>query len=60
MAADPQTLIAAAVPAVTVIVWLVRLEGRINTNETVTRGLRDDVTYIRNRIDLALNGHVSD
>lgn len=54
---EPQIAIAVAVPAVLVVVWLVRLEGRINTGDSITAGLREDVTYIRQRIDQALNGH---
>ncbi len=44
------------IPAIGVVVWLVRLEGRINTNDKVTASLIDDVKYIRERIDRALNG----
>lgn len=54
MNVDPQLAVAVAVPSVMGLVWLLRLEGRINTNESVTKGLQDDVTYIRNRIDAAL------
>jgi hypothetical protein len=57
MTIEPQTFVAVAVPAVGVLVWLVRLEGRIDKNESVTSALRADVTYIRDRIDAALNGH---
>lgn len=46
-----------AVPAVGVIVWLVRLEGRINAHDLILSSLREDVRYIRDRIDRALNGH---
>lgn len=44
---DPQTLI----PAIAVIVWLVRLEGRVNTTEQRFSDLKADVQYIRDRID---------
>lgn len=44
------------------VVWLIRLEGRVNTNEalhgTLKEGhdeLKDDVRYIRERIDTALS-----
>lgn len=44
------------------IVWLIRLEGRVNTNEALHATLKenhdelkDDVRYIRERIDRALN-----
>jgi hypothetical protein len=60
MGSDPQLVVTAGGLAVAVIVWLVRLEGRVNTTESVTKSLRDDVTYIRNRIDQALNGHLPD
>ena len=53
---DPEALIAVAVPAVGVVVWLVRLEGRINTNEALQKTVLAEVQYIRERIDRALNG----
>jgi hypothetical protein len=50
--------------AVGAVVWFVRLEGRVNTNEALHASLKenhdelkDDVKYIRSRIDRALNGH---
>ena len=48
--------IAVALPLVGGGVWLIRLEGRVNLQEALHRELRDDVTYIRQRIDHALNG----
>lgn len=36
------------------IVWLVRLEGRVNTAEKLHADLKEDVQYIRQRIDEAL------
>lgn len=33
-----------------------RLDGRINVNEALQRELKEDVAYIRQRIDAALNG----
>jgi hypothetical protein len=42
--------------AVAALVWLIRLEGRVNLNERLTTDLSEDVKYIRDRIDLALNG----
>lgn len=53
---DPLVAIAIGVPAIGALAWLFRLEGRIGNNESETRNLKEDVTYIRNRIDLALNG----
>lgn len=44
---DPQL----AIGAILAIVWLVRLEGRVNTADTRFKDLKDDVTYIRDRID---------
>jgi hypothetical protein len=57
MALDIQALLALAVPAVGVVVWLIRLEGRINTHEALQKEMKEDVQYIRDRIDRALNGH---
>ena len=52
-----RTIAAFALPAVGVVVWLIRLEGRVNTAAALQAALKDDVTYIRDRIDRALNGH---
>ena len=38
------------------LVWLIRLEGRVNTAIALQEKLTDDVEYIRDRIDTALNG----
>ena len=59
MSFDSQSLAALVIPAIGVIVWLVRLEGRVNTAEQRFTDLKDDVQYIRDRIDKALNGHDS-
>lgn len=53
---DVSSVFAVAVPVVTVIVWLVRLEGRINTNESIQKTILDEVKYVRARIDEALSG----
>ena len=50
---NPETMIALGVPAIGVVVWLVRLEGRINTNEALQKNVLDEVRYIRDRIDKA-------
>lgn len=49
---------------VAICAWLFRLEGRVNTHEEVHRQFREnqadmkeDITYIRDRIDKALNGY---
>lgn len=52
---DGQTLLMAGGMVIGALVWLVRLEGRINIQTELYRQLRDDVTYIRARIDEALN-----
>lgn len=49
-------LIAGAGLLVGGLVWLIRLEGRVNTQEALHRELKEDVQYIRDRIDAALNG----
>ena len=42
---------AVVVPVVLGLVWLIRLEGRVNVQEALHRSLSDDVRYIRDRID---------
>lgn len=46
--------------AVAIIVWAVRIEGRVNAQETNHRDFRDtvldDLRYIRERIDKVING----
>lgn len=54
---DPGTVITAGIAVVGAIVWLVRLEGRVNAQSQLHEQLVRDVTYIRGRIDAALNGH---
>jgi sensor domain CHASE-containing protein len=54
---DASTAIQLAVPLVLIGVWLIRLEGRVNTQEALHRDLKVDVMYIRERIDRALNGN---
>lgn len=56
MSMDPQLALAVGLPVIGGLVWLIRLEGRINLNERLTNDLADDVRYIRDRIDAALNG----
>ena len=56
-AINSETLFAAVVGVVGVVVWLVRLEGKIQTQAELHRRLAEDVSYIRDRIDVALNGH---
>ena len=57
---DAQTVSVAAtvgVPLVLCGVWLIRLEGRINVQQALHNELREDLKYIRGRIDKAINGH---
>ena len=42
------------VPIVLSLVWLVNLAGRVNTHDVLMNALRDDITYIRGRIDEAV------
>lgn len=53
---DPALAVVAVPSIVGAIVWLVRLEGRINTSDQRVADLKDDVSYIRERIDRAING----
>jgi len=46
-----------ALTAGTVLVWLIRLEGRVNTQDAQFQQMRDDLHYVRERIDKALNGY---
>ena len=52
-----QTAVTIGVPVILGFAWLMRQEGRINTLEKLHNDLKDDVRYIRERIDSALNGH---
>lgn len=47
-------VVGVGLPLVLGLVWLVRLEGRVNTHDDALTTLRDDVHYIRARIDTAL------
>lgn len=51
-----ETILSAGVAVVSVVVWLIRLEGRVNTQMALHERLSEDVSYIRERIDAALNG----
>ena len=52
---EVQTVFYAAIPVVGVIVWFVRLEGRVNTQDAIMKEFREDLAYIRQRIDRAIN-----
>ena len=47
-------IVAGAVVLVPLVVWLLRLEGRVNTQDMRVSRIEDDVRYIRERIDRAL------
>lgn len=53
-------MLTVVIPATGVLVWLIRLEGRVNTNEALQREIAAEVRYIRDRIDRALNGKGKD
>jgi hypothetical protein len=53
---DSSQIITVLIPLVAVIVWLVRMEGRINSTEQSQKTMAMDLLYVRNRIDRALNG----
>lgn len=54
---DTGQAFAIGLPILAGIVWLIRLEGRVNTQDALHKQLKEDVTYIRSRIDKAINGH---
>jgi len=54
---DPNSYIPAVAAIVTGIVWAVRLEGRVNSADQRFKDLKEDIDYIRERIDRALNGN---
>lgn len=53
----PEAVMAVAAPVVGVIVWLIRLEGRINLQDARYGEIKESLAYIRDRLDRALNGH---
>lgn len=53
---DIPTMAAVAVPVVTVIVWLVRLEGRINVGDSRHEDIVDRLKRIETKLDRN-NGH---
>lgn len=44
----------AAFPTVSFVVWLVRIEGRVNAHDETLKSFKDDLHYIRGRIDEAV------
>jgi hypothetical protein len=43
---------------VAALAWLFRLEGRINGHDQMIAAIREDLHYVRSRIDRALNGRL--
>jgi hypothetical protein len=56
MTIDLGTLVAIAVPSVGAIVWLVRLEGRINVNDSRHDDIIGRLARIETKLDRS-NGH---
>jgi hypothetical protein len=52
---DAVVVITVGSMAIGAVVWAVRQEGRINTHERELRLVRDDIRYIRARIDQVLS-----
>lgn len=56
MALSIEQIAAVLVPAVLALSWLIRLEGRINLQDARYAEIKEALTYIRERLDRALNG----
>ena len=56
MTADASLIMSVVGAIVGIVVWFVRLEGRVNSHDGQIVGIKDDVRYIRDRIDRALDG----
>lgn len=56
---DISQVASVAVPAVAVVVWLVRLEGRINLSEAQQKDIKDDLGEIKADVKklLVARGH---
>ena len=54
---EPNSYLPAVMVIVAGIVWAVRLEGRVNSADQRFKDLKEDIDYIRSRIDRALNGN---
>jgi len=59
MTIDPMTGLTIAIPAIGALVWLIRLEGRLNLNERRTDDLHEDISEIKKDIKtlLRINGN---
>ncbi|MEK9722055.1 MAG: hypothetical protein VW405_01045 [Rhodospirillaceae bacterium] len=47
---------AIAVPVISALAWLMSIQGRVMAHDRELRDVKEDVRYIRDRIDRALNG----
>lgn len=54
---DSGVILGVVLAAGTVVVWAVRIEGKVNSFDGFRQEVREDIQYIRERIDSALNGH---
>lgn len=52
---NPDWAYGAILPLIGGVIWLVRLEGRVNGHDKSLTDVEDDVKYIRTRIDAALD-----
>lgn len=50
------TIATVATPIVAVIYWVSKLEGRVEAQDRRHADMKDDLDYIRDRIDRALGG----
>jgi hypothetical protein len=55
---DTSAMLTVAFAAVGALAWLFRLEGRINGHDQMIKAVREDLRYVRDRIDRALNGRI--
>lgn len=53
---DAQFLAGAGVTIIGALVWLIRLEGKVNMNSKSVTDIKEDIHYIRTRVDAAING----
>ena len=53
---SPEAVMAVVAPVVGFIVWLIRLEGRVNLQDARYSEIKESLAYIRDRVDRALNG----
>ena len=56
MTADAGVVFSLVGAVIGVVVWFVRLEGRVNSHDGQIVGMKDDLRYVRDRIDRALDG----